>query len=58
MKPTIRLEVQELISACKNLAKQKGVLTVRECQALTRCIREIEKLDRHDNVDAWNRPFG
>jgi hypothetical protein len=43
---------------CKNLTRQEVALTVHECQALICCIRELEKLDRHDTVDAWNLPFG
>jgi hypothetical protein len=43
MESSLRLEVQELIYACEKLAGQDGVLTVQECEAVFRCVRELEK---------------
>ncbi|HXC66176.1 MAG TPA: hypothetical protein VN638_02085 [Nitrospiraceae bacterium] len=43
MTSTLRQEVQELIDACKKLARQDAVLTVQECEVVFRCAKELEK---------------
>ena len=44
MDATLRLEVQEFIYACEKLEKQEAVLTVKECEAILRCAKELEKV--------------
>jgi hypothetical protein len=44
MDVTLRLEVQELIYACEKLEKQEAVLTVKECEAILRCAKKLEKI--------------
>jgi hypothetical protein len=39
----MRLEVQEFMRASENLARQEAALTVQECEAVFRCVRELEK---------------
>jgi hypothetical protein len=43
MESTLRLEVQELIDACENLARRDAALTVHECEFVFRCAKELEK---------------
>ena len=43
MESPLRLEVQELISACEKLAQQDTALTVQECEVVFRCAKKLEK---------------
>jgi hypothetical protein len=50
MESALSPEVQELLRFCQQFARQDAVLTVQECEAVVRCIRELEKKvlpDRH-----------
>ncbi len=39
----MRIEVEEFMRASENLARQDAVLTVQECEVVSRCVRELEK---------------
>jgi len=39
----MRIEVDEFVRASENLARLEAVLTVQECEAVVRCVRELEK---------------
>ena len=39
----MRIEVEEFVRASENLARLEAVLTVQECEAVVRCIQELEK---------------
>ena len=43
MEPPMRPEVLALISACEQLLGQGTVLTVKENEAVARCVRDLEK---------------
>jgi len=51
MESTLRPEVQELIHACEQLARQDIVLTVQETEAVTRCARDLEKKVLPDRLE-------
>lgn len=56
MGSNLRPEVQELIRVCEQLARQDIVLTVRENEAVVRCVRELEKKILPDRLQT-DRPI-
>ena len=52
----LRPEIQDLMRVCEQVERHDAALTVKECEAILRCAKELEKIVLPDR-DKSDRPI-